>query len=659
MKLCVIWPFNQAIGSGMTNNFVMSDNRIQLFTHGTRSTGSYGYELPILFVSRRRSQTDFQAKLVSEIDLPLFQKELAGLFRPGSTALAANITTPASNVAQNTQAASVSLNPIQPVSEVKVKEERLKQRVLHSPPVTPVKVDRLKFFLHGYDRALANYLIDGFRFGFRVNFVGERLAYESPNLKSAIDQPDLVQAKLSKECAAGRIVGPFTTPPFPNLRTSPLGIVPKKDPSEFRLIHHLSYPDGSSVNDFIPDVYSTVKYASVGDASKSIKQLGRGCFMAKTDVKSAFRIVPIHPADYSLLGMKWANLYYFDRTLPMGLSSSCSIFEAVSTALEWISSHHLGATSVLHILDDFLFIAPTKDQCRRDLSNFVSLCEYIGVPLAPEKTVGPSSVLQFAGIILDSERMEARLPDDKLTRCRRALTDFLARRSVCLKELQSLIGLLNFTCLVVVPGRAFLRRLIDLTKGVRKPYHHIRLSKGAKLDLALWLRFLQDFNGKSFFLDDVWETSDTLTLYTDSAGSIGFGAVFGNRWLHGLWPASWTTYNIAILEFFPIVGAVHIWGSLMADKCVLFYSDNAAVVDIINKQTSKDSTIMVLLRDLVLSCLNYNILFQAHHIPGLINSRPDYLSRFQVAKFKELAPEADVFPTPVPENLMQESWFLH
>ena len=154
-----------------------------------------------------------------------------------------------------------------------------------------------------------------------------------------------------------------------------------------------------------------------------------------------------------------------------------------------------------------------------------------------------------------------------------------------------------------------MRRLIDLTKGVRKPYHHIRLSKGAKLDIALWLRFLQDFNGKSCFLDDVWETSNTLKLYTDSAGSIGFGAVFGNRWLHGPWPASWTTYNIAMLELFRIVIAVHIWGSLMADKCVLFYSNNAAVVDIINKQTSKDSTIMVLLRDLVLSCLNLSTIF--------------------------------------------------
>ena len=227
--------------------------------------------------------------------------------------------------------------------------------------------------------------------------------------------------------------------------------------------------------------------------------------MAKTDVKSAFRIVPIHPADYSLLGMKWENLYYFDRTLPMGLSLSCSIFKAVSGALEWISVHHLGASSVLHLLDDFLFIAPTKDQRSRDLANFVSLCEYLGVPLASEKTVGPDTVLQFAGIILDYIHMEAQLSDEKLTEYCRTLTDFLARRSVCLRELQSLIGLLNFTCLVV-PGRVFLRRLIDLTKGVLKSHHRVHLSKGAKLDLAIWLRFLENFNGRSFFLEDVWGT---------------------------------------------------------------------------------------------------------------------------------------------------------
>ena len=96
----------------------------------------------------------------------------------------------------------------------------------------------------------------------------------------------------------------------------------------------------------------------------------------------------------------------------------------------------------------------------------------------------------------------------------------------------------------------------------------------------------------------------------------------------------------------------------MADKCVIFFSDNAAVVDIIKKQTSKDRAIMVLLRDLVLSCLRHNILFQARHIPGFTNSLADYLSRSQVTKFRQITQDADQFPTPIPENLLPRSWFL-
>ena len=73
------------------------------------------------------------------------------------------------------------------------------------------------------------------------------------------------------------------------------------------------------------------------------------------------------------------------------------------------------------------------------------------------------------------------------------------RRSVTLRELQSWIGLLNFCCSVVVPGRAFLRRLIDLTMGPLHPHHHIRLCKEAKLDIRMWLQFLQEFNGRAIF----------------------------------------------------------------------------------------------------------------------------------------------------------------
>ena len=448
-------------------------------------------------------------------------------------------------------------------------------------------------------------------------------------------------------------MGPFVSPPFKNFRCSPLGIVPKKVPSEFRLIHHLSYPKGSYVNDSIPQEFSSVHYATISDAIKVIKRFGSGCFMAKTDIKSAFRIIPIHPADVELLGMKWDNLYYYDQALPMGCSTSCSKFESFSTALEWIAISQLQASAVLHILDDFLFIAATQERCARDLLNFLGLCQYLGVPIATEKTMGPYTTLQFAGITLDSLTMEARLPVDKLQK-----SEFLRKRSVTLRELQSLIGLLNFACSVIVPGRAFLRRLIDLTTGIQRPTHHIRLTNDTKDDLRVWLQFLDLYNGKSFFLAEIWETSNTLELYTYSAGSKGYSAVFGNHWLYGAWPPSWKSLNIATLELFPIVIALHLWGPTISHKCVLLFTDNAALVDIINKQTSKDKGIMILVRSLVLCCLRFNILFRSRHIQGFLNKTADSLSRFQVAEFKALTPDADILPTVVPDGLLPERWSI-
>ena len=86
-----------------------------------------------------------------------------------------------------------------------------------------------------------------------------------------------------------------------------------------------------------------------------IKKLGQNCFMAKTDIKPAFRILPISPSDYHLLGFSWEGYYYYNKDVPFGASSSCHLFEAISTALEWIAINKLDCVAVVHILDVFLF----------------------------------------------------------------------------------------------------------------------------------------------------------------------------------------------------------------------------------------------------------------------------------------------------------------
>lgn len=162
--------------------------------------------------------------------------------------------------------------------------------------------------------------------------------------------------------------------------------------------------------------------------------------------------------------------------------------------------HKFSVTRCVHILDDFLFIGlPNSSKCYSALMSFYQLAQDIGLPIKSSKTVLPTPTLTFLGLELDTEKFEIRLPQDKLVSLREEVLKLKSQKSATLKQLQSLIGMLNFACNIVLPGRTFLRRLIDLTVGLKKPYHHRGLNSEAKADLNAWGLFLDHFNGKAPF----------------------------------------------------------------------------------------------------------------------------------------------------------------
>ena len=164
--------------------------------------------------------------------------------------------------------------------------------------------------------------------------------------------------------------------------------------------------------------------------------------------------------------------------------------------------------------------------------------------------------------------------------------------------------------------------LIDLTIGIKSPSHKIRLNQEVKKDLDPSLKFLEDFNDKSFFLDDNWLSSSKLHLYTDASGAHGFGAVFGSHW-----PNDRAYRNIATLEFYPIVLSLYLWGHAMSNKHVLFFTDNNALVHVINRVLQGQGVN-------VLCSLCYNIVFKTKHVAGINNILADALSQLQVQAFK-------------------------
>lgn len=89
---------------------------------------------------------------------------------------------------------------------------------------TPIKLSWIRQFLQGYHNF--QYIIDGFTFGFRIGYEGPWTASMCKNLKSCNDYPDAAKAKIQQEVTLGRVRGPFSDCPLPDLKISPIGVVP-------------------------------------------------------------------------------------------------------------------------------------------------------------------------------------------------------------------------------------------------------------------------------------------------------------------------------------------------------------------------------------------------------------------------------------------------
>lgn len=164
------------------------------------------------------------------------------------------------------------------------------------------------------------------------------------------------------------------------------------------------------MNDGIPKSLCSLNYMKVSDIVRHILSLGQGCLLAKIDTD-----VPVHPHDCHLLGMLWQSMLYVDTVLPFGLQSAPKFFNnALAQALKWIAICR-GVSYLDHFLDDYI-TAGSKgtSKCHDNLTQLVTICSILNLPLALHKREGPTTCLIFLGIELDTEALELCLPAEKL-----------------------------------------------------------------------------------------------------------------------------------------------------------------------------------------------------------------------------------------------------
>lgn len=520
---------------------------------------------------------------------------------------------------------------------------------------TPLRIDEWRQQLKGHpDPDFVEYLLQGMTEGFRIGFRYQECTCRSAkrNMKSALDNPQVVRQYLAAESTLGRIEGPLEMG-MPGVIVNRFGVIPKQhQQGKWRLIVDLSHPKGFSINDGIEPELCSLSYASIDDAVSIILQKGQGTLLAKLDLESAYRIIPVHPHDRHLLGMQFDGKLYVDKALPFGLRSAPKIFTALADGLLWVLYQH-NIQAALHYLDDYIFFgSPDTLECADALERALQLCGQLGVPISKSKVEGPATVLTFLGISLDTETMELRLPEEKLRRLKTLTQQWKTKRSCTKRDLLSLIGHLQHACRVVRPGRTFLRRIITLSTYPKELHHHVRLNAAFRSDLQWWATFLEEWNGVSMMIQDR-HMSPQAIVTSDASGNWGCGAFNSDsEWFQLQWPSSWKGVHITVKELVPIVVACAVWGKQWQGKSIRCNCDNAAVVAIVNSGRSKDALVMHIMRCLFFFQAVFSLSIHAVHLAGKRNVAADSLSRNKLSLFHQQVPTASPQATPLPEELL-------
>jgi hypothetical protein len=533
----------------------------------------------------------------------------------------------------------------------------------------------------------------GFPIGLQQHSIPPPRAQLVRNLPSITpDRHSWVDEHMQAESSIQRRAGPFPHPPYPNMVISPIGLVPKRsDPSSFRVIHHLSWPRSNpsqAVNAHIHPAFIKVQLQSFDQALNHIVQLraagARKVYLCKIDIKAAYRLLGVQPSEWPLLGMHWKSQFYFDKVLPMGLSSSCRHWERVATLAQWIVQQHIGVERMVHYIDDYLLFSTDLQVGAEQRDQSVQLFNDLGVIVANEKVEGPSELLVHLGILVDTASMTIGLDPQRLAAFKALLSSLLGQpaaptisgsavsteasssssaaqpQRVSLRSLLSIIGKLSWACRVIRAGRTFLRRLINYTAMLQRKINNLEakvaVSDECKKDLQWWLHFLNQYDEQQRLpiVELSWiDAASTLHLYTD-ASEKGAGAVFGSHW----WSHVWSSEELAnaqrknrismpYLECRALLLAVCTWAPALSNKNLLFHVDCEPIVKAVQKGDSREKELMQLIRTLSFIAAQHHFAYSLKHVAGVTNVAADLLSRLDVQTFQRQFRSMDSEPCPI------------
>ena len=307
-------------------------------------------------------------------------------------------------------------------------------------------------------------------------------------------------------------------------------------------------------------------------------------------------------------------------------------------------------------LDDWLATGfRSKGDCQRAYEIFIATAKELGLELQMEahKTCPPTQELDFLGVEFSSRSMTLSLSAKRVAKMIRDLESMQGSASVTVKELQRLVGVLQWATIVFACCRPYLRQMLDLLKSVGpRPARgrRVPLSPEARADIVMWLQILQAFglNNQPIAAVPLHQSTCKVELYTD-ASFTGGGYFFGGRWRAWKWPADWRAErigffskddSIAICELEALACLVAV-RDLAPLTCVsghrlVMHIDNLPLVRMISKLTTPSPACLVIIKELMWWFVIYGITAAPVHIRSEDNEASDALTRSDEMTVEEL-----------------------
>lgn len=492
-----------------------------------------------------------------------------------------------------------------------------------------------------------NIVCDFLQYGWPINYVDNSIPlYQCDNHPSAYAYSDSIEEYIKTELAYGAISGPFQTCPF-NGRfvTSPLQTVPKdsKNHVKRRVVMDLSFPLDHSVNSGIPrDQYLGqdfhLSYPTVDTLAALIRAEGRGCYLFRLDLARAYRQIPVDPYDYRLLGFHWNSEFYIDTRLPFGLASAAMACQRTTSAVTYMFNQQ--GFPLINYLDDF---ASAQGQFSEAVSMFYQLKQLLvdlGLQESADKAVFPTQIMVFLGVLFNSITMTMEVTPDRLKQIQEEVSLWNGQKVFASKkEIQSLIGKLQFVAKCVKPGRLFISRMLEVLRAIPHNRDRIRISKDFRADLFWWEKFIAEYNGISLLGDALF--SQPGQVFQTDACLTHCGGLCGSECFSWPFPQAMLDQNIDIngLELLTIVVACKLWGQAWAGQRIMVQCDNEVSAKVINSGRSRSAFLNKCSRELLYVAAKCEFDIRASHIKGALNSAADQLSRGKLTEFCQQHPD--------------------